>query len=779
MRFARMNPRMMFSLAAFTAMLLAAPLSALAQWAEMGPSPIASGPFTGRIAAVVTSPTDANKYYIGGADGGVWKTLNGGVSWTPLTDDMPSAAIGALAVDPLDDNIVYAGTGEANYANHCVYGLGLYKTTDGGTSWEILAAGAFSGRTFARLMVSPTNRDALYAAVGYAGGFPARVAGKGHPGTNGPVGIFKSTDAGATWTHLTNGIPAVAATDVVVDPTNGNRVFAAIGHIFGDAANGIYRSLDGGNSWTRLAGGLPTGAGRISLAIAPSDPNRLYAILANPSDSGGGGASTRGVYRSNDGGNTWVNTNSGNFQATYGWYLSTVAVHPTNPETFFVGGLEMLRGSSGGQSYLNRTPPHVDLHALAFDAAGRLLAADDGGLHRSDNLGDSWIALNNGLGLIQFYAGLSIHPTLAGFVLAGFQDNGSCRRQENGTWSSVLGGDGGHTAISPTNANILFAEYQGSGNLYRSTDGGGDFNYSGSGISGSDRNCFLPPVIYNPTTAQQLYYATHRIYRSSNDGSSWSAVSGDITGGGSAAIRALVAAPSNGQTLYAATNDGRVLNSRNGGAAWDLRLSGNPGWPRVTREIAVDPDDEATAYLGVAWFGEDQVLKTTDYGQTWSAIDGDLPDVPVNSVAVCGAACQRILFAGTDRGVYYTLDENQWRKLGNNLPNSPVIDLVVDAGRDRLVAATQGRGLWQNPLPSLDCELLNKLAVKCRNGKLKAAIKSGFAQGTSLTLTNNGGDPLTVTVDAKGKAKATWTNQTGQHEVCLPACDACDTADCG
>lgn len=750
-------------------------------WIELGPAPITNGGYTGRLSCVVASPTDPDKYYVGGADGGVWKTLDGGVSWIPLTDHLPICSIGALALDPLDDDIVYAGSGEANYANHSVYGLGIYKTTDGGDTWEILAADTFSGRTFAQIAVSPTDRNVLYAAVGYAGGFPARVAAKGHPDGGAGVGVFKSTDAGQTWTPLTTGIPSLAATDLVVDPTDGDRVYAAIGHIFGDANNGLYRSVDGGATFTKLTSILPTtNVGRVSLAVARSNPNRLYAIFVNRSDANGGGASTRGVFRSDNGGETWVDVSPGNFQATYGWYLSTVTIRPTDPDTFFLGGLEMLRGTAAGQSYANRTPPHVDLHGFAWDASGRLLAADDGGLHRTSDLGNSWQSLNVGLGVIQFYAGMSVHPTHRDFLLAGFQDNGTCIRTGDLEWVNRVGGDGGYTSLSPFDPNIMLAEYQGTGNLFRSTNGGASFSFSGSGINTGDRNCFLPPHAFDPQTSGRMLYATHRIYQSVNNGGSWSAISGDITGGSPAAVRALAIAPSDAQTVYAATNDGRVLVSRDGGRNFTLKLTDRPGWQRVTREIAVDPLEDGTAVLATAWFGVDQVQATFDHGDTWVTLDGDLPDVPVNCVAVHHDGTDRFIFAGTDAGVYVTADDGgTWTLFGLRMPHSPVMDLVVDVVQGRLVASTQGRGAWHMPLPKVVCEAVTKFKVRCSSsGTLKAVIRSNLVEGTIVSASNNGERVREVMLDESGAGKAKWRDQTGPHEVCLDECSLCQTVEC-
>jgi len=672
-------------------------------WQELGPAPLYAGPYTGRTSAIVASPSDPAKYFVAGATGGVWRTVNGGTSWTPLTDDLPVSSIGALALDPFDENIVYAGSGEANFANHSIYGLGLYKSTDGGDTWDVLAEDTFAGRTFSRIVVSHADSQVLYASIMHAGGFPARNAAKGHPLTDGPVGVFRSDDGGVTWAQLLNGLHNTAASDVWMHPGDADILYAALGDIFGLPENGIYKSVNGGESWTKLGGGLPeTNVGRITLAIAPSMPERLYTIITRPSDEFGGGAALNNVFRTDNGGDTWSATNPGSFQSTYGWYLSTAIVHPTNPDMVFVGGLTLLRSINGGGNWSDKTPQHVDMHGLAFDAAGRLLCANDGGVHRSTNDGTSWTARNDGLGVIQFYPGLSAHPTVEEYIVGGTQDNGTNTYSGDGLiWEHELGGDGGYTALAIGVTTQVFGEFQGSGNLYRSTHFG-PFNFRGSGIVTSDRNCFVPPIAQDPSDYRKLLYGTHRVYRTTYSGGNWSPISGDLTGGPPAAIRALVIAPSNPDVVYAATNDGRVLVSTNGGYDWDLKLTGVPGWPRVTREIAIDPVDDSTVYLAVSQFGEDQIRKSTDRGDTWTVLDGDLPDLPVNVVAIYRSDGQRVVFLGTDNGVYVASgDETRWSKYGASLPNAPVMDLVVNTPFNRLIAGTLGRGAWQIDLPNL------------------------------------------------------------------------------
>jgi len=689
------------SLAALSVLVAAGPLSAV-DWQPIGPAPISGARYTGRVSAIAPSESNANLYYVAGADGGVWRTADGGLTWTPLTDHMPTNAMGALAVDPGNDQIVYAGTGEANFANHSRYGLGVYKSIDGGNTWTQYAESTFAGRCFSRIRINPQNTQILYASITRAGGFPEMAAARGHLQATGPLGIFKSIDGGQTWIQLTNGIPGnLSATDIAMDPTNPNVLYAAIGHIFGDLANGIYKSVDGGASWTKLAGGLPTtGVGRISIGLAPSLPSRLYAQFAGAATSTGGNASTLNIYRSDDAGLTWTPTNPPSHQATYGWYLSLVTVSPTDPDLAFAGGLDLLRTTNGGGSWgIVTGGQHVDFHACEFDAAGRVLSGNDGGFYVSANNGTNWTVRNEGLGLIQFYAGLSVDSLDESKMFGGTQDNGTIRRTGTApdAWVQVIGGDGGYTGVNQQDPNYVWGEFQGTANLYRSTNGGLNFNSAGGGITG--RNCFLPPYEIDPLNGNHMIYGTERLFETTNATAptvTWTAITGDLTTG-TGAINGLAFAPSNPQTIYVMTNDGNVVVSV-GGGPFNISLAGVPTWPRTMRPFAVDPGADLTCHLAVGWFGVNQVLKTTTGGAggAWSSVVGDLPDVPVHTVTLDTRRSPHVVYAGSDQGVWRTHDGGvSWERFGDGLPNTPVIDFRIRADRGWLRAATQGRGVWQ------------------------------------------------------------------------------------
>ncbi|MCE7975265.1 MAG: hypothetical protein DYG92_13225 [Leptolyngbya sp. PLA1] len=669
----------------------------------LGPAPITNAGDTGRIAAIACHPTLPGRYFAAAADGGVWRTDDSGASWSPLTDHLPGLALGAITLDPTNPNIIYVGTGEANFANHSRYGVGIFKSLDAGATWTHLGQNEFAGRCISRLIVDPALPTRVYAAVTHAGGFPALAAAKGHPGAAGPLGLFRSDDAGDTWTALTS-LPDLSVTDLAMSPDNPAVLYACVGHIFGDDRNGIYKSLDAGATWTRLAGGLPTTlVGRIALAVAPSDPSRLYALFATRAQPDGSEASTLGAFRSDNAGSTWTQIPAGQIQASYGWYLCTVGVKPDDPNTVIFGGVQLVRSTSAGSTFATITPPHVDMHAVTWDAAGRLVVGDDGGVHRSTNLGTTWTALNSGLGAVQFYAGLSTHPVDDERFLGGTQDNGTNLRSGPGlTWTRVTGGDGGWTQWDQSNPLRLFTELQGTANVYLSTNGGQSFAGTGRGIDRADRNCFLPPYLIEPGNPQRMLYATHRVYRSTDSGANWTAISDDLTADldEKAAIRALAISPADVSTVYAVTNNHRFLASTDAGASFDLRPVEARGWPRTTREVWLDTSDPATVYLAGATFGAPHVRRSQDRGITWQVLDGDLPDLPVNVVAADTRCAPPVLFAGSDSGLYRSTDDGQtWTLVGGGLPRACVIDLKLEPARGRLIVSTQGRGAWVLSLP--------------------------------------------------------------------------------
>jgi hypothetical protein len=691
-------------------------------WQEFGPAPLGNNN-TGRINAIVIDPANSDTVYVGSSSGGVWKRQAN--VWTPLTDNVPAMSIGALAMDPTNSSVLYAGSGDSAACSSCYYGVGIYKTTDGGQNWTILGGNTFGGRTFTKIVVSPSNPQIVLVSVMRAGGRNF-VAGRGHPGMNGPVGIFRSQDGGATFTQLLNGLPNAQATDVVMTPGDPNTLYAAIGDPFVATDNGVFKSTNGGDSWTKLAGGLPASIGRTVLAVAPSRAQRVYAWITNSGGPNRDQATTRGLFKSDDAGATFTEYNPGSIHNTQGWYDHAMAVHPTSPDTVIVGGLSAVRTTNGGTSFTTVTPPHVDQHFYAFAADGTLYAGDDGGIQRSTNNGTAWTSINGGLGVTQIYSGTSLHPTDPNFVLAGFQDNGSNLRSGS-TWRNVYGADGGYTGLHPSQPSVMFIEWQDPGNLYRSTNSGTSFSKVGTGIPTTDRVAFLATYEINPSNPQEMLYATQRVWRSTNQGTSFAAISADVTTGGTEKIRAIQIAQSNPQVVYIATSDGRIQVSLDGGATFTPKLTGLPSVYLLSREIDIAAWDEKVAVVGVSAFGTDQVRITRDRGDTWKTIDGNLPDIPVNTTEITQIEGVEMILIGTDQGVFFTCNEGQsWQRLGTGIPNVVVTDIRHDAAFQRVVATTFGRGMWSIAQP---------WAAECSGG----TGGTGGAGGAAGTGGNGGG----------------------------------------
>lgn len=705
----------MMRFASAVCVLLAASAAQAQMWTAIGPAPITNfSGASGRVAAVVCSPTDANKWFIGACDGGVWRTTDAGMTWTPLTDGLPTTAIGALALDPTNENVIYAGSGEGNFANHSRYGLGMYKSVDGGATWVVLGAATFSGRSFGRILVHPTNPQRVFAAVVGAGGGPERFGAKRHPQRTGARGVFVSADGGVTWMPVAGGLPAVDATDLEFDPVDPAVMYAGIGHVYGDAANGIYKSSDGGATWARLGGGIPEGTGgRVDVHVARSNRERVYANFAIVSGGiGVGGSSVSGGgqlggFVSVNGGATWgtMSVPSG-LGASQQFYNNLITVSPTVETTVFVGGVNVVRSDNAGGTFTGNLPGHhPDYHAADWDASGRLVVGNDGGIGLSSDLGATFQSRNAGLQTLQFYAGLSTHPTDDTIVYGGMQDNGTARRSDpnSRTWTSVFGGDGGWTQIDQRDPARIFVEFQGAGNLFRSTNNGQGFPRATSSIGG--RHAFLPPFLIDATDSQRMLYATERVWESLDGGSTFVPVSADLTSGSPFAIRALAMSRTEPRFVYAVTNDHRVLASEDFGRTFVTRATEHYGWPRVTREVTVDRDDPRTVYVAGATFGAAHVRRSRDGGATFETLDGDLPDVPVQVIEADDRWITPRLYAGADDGVYMSRDGGaHWVRLGVEFPHVAVIDLILEPtrmatpGRGRLIAATQGRGAWLMPV---------------------------------------------------------------------------------
>jgi photosystem II stability/assembly factor-like uncharacterized protein len=650
-------------------------------WTSLGPSPTSEG-HSGRITTIAVHPNDRTTIYIGAAQGGVWKTTDGGTSWTPLTDGQCSLAMGDIAIDPTNPNIVYAGTGEENFSGDSYYGCGVLRSADGGSSWTRLGASVFNGDTISKILIDP-------ATAGTTTNTTLLVTSEN--------GVYRSTDSGSSWTHVMVG----TATDGVRNPSNSEIIY--VGFLpEGPIYRGIYKSTNGGQSWSKLSNGLPTdNVGRISLAIAPSSPSVLYASIANISTG-----ELLGIWKTVNAGASWSGLPASD--ASCGqqcWYDMVMAVDPGDSNTVHFGGFSLYLSTDGGSTFQDEGPDHPDQHAIAFQRGNILIPAailvgNDGGIYRKP-VGGSWQAINNNLTITQFYPGLALHPTNPSIALGGSQDNGVLYYSGSTIWKETLGGDGGFSAIDYNTPTIAYTEAEwipGSfigGPYYTDNLTNGIWSKFDYDIKADDYASFIPPLVMSPSDPQRLYFGTNRVYKTI--GGVWRAVSDDLTNGGGY-ITTIAEAKSDPQVVYAGTSDGRVQISPDGGGTWVLVSNGLPD--RHITHIAVNPTFPSNAFITVSGFDTGHVFKTVSRGVEWQDISGNLPNIPVNAIVLDPGAPSRNLMIGSDLGVFQTTDGGYtWTPINFGLPNVAVFDLVYNQNDGVLMAATHGRGVWQAVRP--------------------------------------------------------------------------------
>ena len=701
--------------------------AALPQWQSIGPAPMKNSMMgsqpvdvSGRVRALAIHPTNSNIVYLGAAQGGVWKTTNGGASWTPLTDNQPALAIGALAIDPVNPDIIYAGTGEPTLGLDNYYGAGILKSSDGGQSWTLLGSNVFGGIAVAEIVINPQNTAVIYAAAAASG-----VRGANSP----PRGVFRSQNGGQTWEALLTCTDCNGATDLVMNPQTPSTLYTAF------YGYGVFRTEDSGANWTQLTGGLPNpqqyGVGRVRLAISASSPQTVYAsyhlMVPNQYD----GAI---VFRTNNGGAAWTQVSTGNYNfcGSQCWYSHVIAVHPQNPNTLFLGGMAdyagetlenfrilrvVVRTNDGGANWIDLSPNtapnrslHPDMHTIAIDRANPqvIWVGNDGGVWRSSDGGQIWENRNTSLATLQF-TGFAVDPANDSVIQGGMQDNNKAFTTNGGStpgWTAADRGDGGFALIDPFQANTWYGTRFGK--TFQRNDQGpgftGDWPFKVNGIDQQDPSLFYIPIAASPTTPGTLYLGTNRVYRTTDRGESWTPISGDLSNG-QQYVSAITAAASDSNVIYAGTSDGNIQVTRNGGATWS-NLTKAPLPNRFVSRIAVDGNDANIVYAvfnGFATHTPGQpghVFKSSNGGQSWQDISGNLPDIPTLSIILDPNAANTI-YIGTDTGVFQTANGGaSWQPFNNGLPNVAVVDLAMNGAGTRLFAATHGRSIWRVDLGS-------------------------------------------------------------------------------
>lgn len=680
---------------------------------------------SGRVIAFAVDPTDRSKYFVAVASGGVWKTVNAGTTFTPVFDGEGSFSIGAIAMDPKNPATVWVGTGERNSQRSVGYGDGVYRSDDGGRSWRNM--GLKTSEHIGRIAIDPRNSDVVFVAAQgplWAGG--------------GERGLYKTTDGGRTWKAVIPGTENTGATDVVIDPSNPDIMYAATWQrrrhfytlINGGPESAIYKSTDGGNTWNRLRGGLPPGdLGRIGLSISPADTNVVYATVE-------ASGQLSGIFRSNDRGATWERMNPNIAQ---GMYYGQIVADPKDVDRVYIPNVQNQVSNDGGrtQQPLGERLKHVDNHAIWIDPKNTdyLLVGCDGGVYESFDRGANWNFKTN-LPVAQFYDVTTDTAVPFYNVYGGLQDNnsigGPARTREtsgiqNADWFTTNGGDGFTSRVDPTDPNIIYAESQNGGLVRfdkRTGDRVGIAPMEGKGIE-SQRYNWDSPFIISPHSHTRLYFAGHKLFKTDNRGDDWKVISGDLSRGidrntlpvmgkvwGPDAIAkhqstalwgnasALSESPKKQGLIYVGTDDGLIQITENDGGNWRKveKIEGIPELSYVHRILA-SQHDANTVY---AVFNNHQngdfkpyLVKSIDAGKTWKSIASNLPARGSTYAIAEDHVNPNLLFVGTEFGMYFSVDGGgKWIQMRGGLPTIAVRDIAIQKQENDLVLGTFGRGIY-------------------------------------------------------------------------------------
>jgi photosystem II stability/assembly factor-like uncharacterized protein len=682
------------------------------------------GPFRGgRTVSVAGIEGQPNVYYFGAVGGGVWKTANGGLTWEPIFDGQPTGSIGALAVDPSNPNIIYAGTGEPDFRSDLTYGDGVYKSSDGGKTWTNI--GLRDSRHVGRIVINPKDPNIiLVAALGHA------------YGPNAERGVFRSSNGGATWQKVLFKDENTGAIDLAVDPANPQTIYASLwsarrppwsSYPPMSSGGAIYRSDDYGESWTHIiGGGLPTGEwGRVGLAVAhgtSGQPSRVYALIDTPKG---------GIFRSDDRGHTWTLMGTDTRVRSRGWYFSEVIVDPHDPNTVYLPNVSIYRSTDGGKTFeaIKGAPGGDDYHAMWIDPnnSQRMIFGSDQGAGVSVDGGKSWSSWYN-QPTAQLYH-VAVDNQFPYRVYGAQQDSGTISttsRSDYGSitfrdWHPIGAGESGYIAPDPTDPNIV---YGGStyGSLFRfDNQTGQSQNISPMPVSAFGdiahakyRFTWTSPLAFSPQDPHVLYFGSQFLLRSQDRGASWEKISPDLTGSrpappagettvanakakGYGVIYTIAPSPLAAGEIWIGTDTGLIQLTQNDGKNWNnVTPAGLSDWSKISI-VEAGHFDAATAYAAVDRHRLDDVspaiYRTHDYGKNWTKITNDIPNGAYVRTIREDPVRKGLLFAGTELGVYVSLDDgDHWQPLQFNLPVSPVHDLVVK--NNDVVIATHGRSFW-------------------------------------------------------------------------------------
>lgn len=630
-------------------------------WKSLGPfSHTGNGswsPGQGRINVITEDPTDSKIIYVGAPNGGLWVSRDDGSSWSPLTDKLPRIGVGAIAIDPKDTKIIYLGMGD-DEASDCP-SIGVMKSTDGGLSWNMtgLVFNAVGGGTnnykVTDIIIDPANSSILWASTS--------------------DGLYKTTNAGATWKQTLTG----TIKGINLKPGTSTTLYAV-------TTNKFYRSTDGGDTFTAITSGLPTSAGRFAIDVTPANPEIVYLIASTT------GNAYQGVYKSTNGGTSFtaVNTSTNVFENTQSWYTMPIGVSATNANEVYVGCLNVWKSTNGGSSFtrvnnwntVNGTYTHADIHYIRF-YKGRVYVGSDGGIYRSTNSASSFTSLTKGLALGQMYR-ISGSPSNKNILVAGLQDNGGYGW--NGTnWNNYYGADGMDCAVDPLTPTTMYGFIQNGSTLYRSTNSGQAGSQYVTGKSGA----WVTPLVADKDGS--LIAGFSDLWRLK--GGAWSQISTFSFGG---TIAGIEISPVDSKVIYAfrAKN---LYRTTTGGSSF-TEITGTITGTITSVEADYADKDKVWVTVG-GWVGTSKIYFSKDGGSTWTNITKNLPNFPANIVKQEIGNSKDAIYVGLDVGVYYTDNTlSEWVPFMKDLPNSSVRDLEINEKTHLIRAGTFGRGVWES-----------------------------------------------------------------------------------
>lgn len=674
-------------------------------WTTRGPANIGA-----RINTFAVHPENDDIMLVGFSRGGVWRTVDGGQNWEPIFDEQTFLCIGDIAFDPSNPNTIYVGLGDPNISSNFIVGDGIYRSTDGGDSWENIGWGGLN--IISQIRVHPTDSDIIYAA---AMGAPFE--------RNDARGLYRTIDGGQNWEQVLFASEQAGIIDMVMDHQNPDILYASswdrIRNNQESIVNGpnakVFKSIDGGDNWTELGGGLPTDEqGRIGLTMTQQDPQHLYAAYVGTNNQ------LLDIFETMDGGLSWegvldtasVDPISPSALGGFGWYFGKVRVHPQNPDDIYILGVDLWRSRDGGQNWQRSTPPwfeyavHADKHDLQWNSAGAAILATDGGLYKGENDMVDWSDLES-IPCTQFYR-VAVNPHRPGLVYGGAQDNGSTGGDNLAEeWPRIYGGDGFQMQFHPFNDGHFFAETQ-NGGIVVTLDDGASWSGARNGIMGNDRRNWDMQYMLSPHDPEIMYTGTYRVYQGFDSTDPlWQPISEDLTDGlilhpRYHSITSVDESPLEEGLLFVGTTDGNVWRGEE--LSWTPINDGLPD--RYISSVKASPDDPEKVYVTMSAYKDYDfsplVFRSDDRGETWTSIAGDLPDLAINDIYVYPGTGDSLIFIASDGGVYGTRTAGEsWQRLGENMPFVAVKDLEIDFVTNELVAGSFARSILTYPLDSL------------------------------------------------------------------------------